>query len=480
MSSPLLVINMSVLSALINAPKVYINTPSSKYVPRKRYHNSLDIIGEIKDYKRITGGKCVILIENSNQESAIRNIMEGNNAIDDIFDITRCHNNNDYLCFKSISNKINILPQFIIYIDNDIVNINNVKNVIFWSYYCEGQLTREKFREIVAEYSNTIMQMRNIINLPENSYIDDTYAKNFISMLRNTNIKVSTSNNPFIGIKNKICCDQEYIKYCIDLINIFGKDKEIHIPYKRITDEDTLNTIEYYYTTIAKYTNYGGIVYSLGDSLDKFNFVWNVNQTSQEKLIVSVPFSGSMYDDIENSTKIVADQSLASLMYSRAIDLYNNNSAFSSLFTDILTGKFVLITDFGHSGKALITITKLINYLASLMNQEINWDKVTYLQITPSRDIIEENITEHLIDEPAPTVIYYDTYLDSYFTNSDRWVGGYNSRCIPRYEVTTWTTQPDDVWKNGFIGNYKLCNIHRILLLFQLCCHYTRVINNFL
>lgn len=408
--------------------------------------------------------------------------MKANNVIDGVYDVAMCDNSKDYLCFGRISREFYVPFQFIIYIDNNIEHINNVKKMIFWSYYCEEQLTTEKFREIVKEYGSTMVQMSNIVNLPENSYIDDTYAKNFILMLRNIDIKAGRINNheesDVIGIKNSICCNNEYIKYCIDIINLFGKDKEIHIPHEWIIDEDTLNVLEYYYTTVENYTNDGGIVYSLGDSLDKFNYIWNVNQTKQEKLIISVPFSGSMYENVGNSDKIRSDYKLEPLMYSGAINLYNNNSTFSLLVNDILAGKYVLITDFGHSGKALITITRLINYLAIQMNREINWDKVTYLQITPSENIIKENIAEHLSNEPGPTVVYYDTYLDSYFTNSDRWHGGYNSRCIPRYEVSNWNAKPDNVWKNGLTDNYKLCNIHRILLLFQLCCYYSRIIHS--
>ena len=472
MTHSVMIINISVLLPIIGSPDTLaipnysINHTKNKQTQTLTYTKG--IFQEIQNYKTKTGGKCVLLTNTSEEERYVRGVINGINIIDGIYNSSECYAKGDSLCLKKISTDFNTLYEFMIYIDNNMETINKTKKIIFWSYYCDDVLTMIKIKQITTEYYNTINQMIAIVNVPENKYIDDSYAKNFILTLRNNNIK---------GNSDTICCDVDYIKYCIGLINLFGKSQGIFIPYTWVTDIDTVKIIEYYFTTVENYTNDGGIVYSLGDSLDKFNYVWNINQNKQGKTIISVPFSGSMYNNIKDSTRIILDESSSELMYSRALDLYHNNDSFSRLFNDIINGKYVLITDYGHSGKALITVTKLINFLGNKMGKIINWDKVTYLQITSSMDEIEENIRDHLQNEGHPTVVYYNTFLDSYFVNSDRWHGGYNSRCVPRYEVNNWINQPDHVWKNGLLDNYKLCNIHRILLLFQLCCHYTRILN---
>jgi hypothetical protein len=425
---------------------------------------SSQLMDEILQFKNILRGN-VFVLAGTERESIIANNM---NFIDGVYDASKWYLHLDHFCTDITKNPMEdtcVLQNFVIYIDNNVEYINKAKNGIFWTYYCENGLVPGKISKIANEYFNTIDLMRSIVELPGDVYVNHEYVKNFIYYLRHTNVRENI---------NPICCDDEYIRYCVNIINVFGKSKGIEIPYQWVIDKDTLNIIEYYFLAIREHTSNGGKLYSLGDSLDKFNYVWNINQ---EQMIVSVPFSGSMYYNIPNSSKIVLDKNLEKLMYSSVRNLYEHNNGFKELFNDIAIGNHILITDYGHSGKALITITKLINYLAQLISIEISWNNVEYLQITPSMKIIQENIKEHLWNEPQPSVIYYNRYLDSYFTNSDRWTGGYNSRCVPRYEVNSWSESPEHIWKNGLIDNYKLCNIHRVLLLFQLCCHYTRILN---
>ena len=262
--------------------------------------------------------------------------------------------------------------------------------------------------------------------------------------------------------KNPICCDHDFIKYSVEVINNVYQNDGIYIPYNKIINLDTLNLFREYFAVVSDFI-YDGYVYSLGDSLDKFNYIWNVTHVDEQ--IVNIPFSGSMYDGIDDSIDIELNPEVETLMQDNLKDLLIHNKNFALLYNDILQGKKILITDYGLSGKAVITIIILLNSLGVT-----DFRNVTYLQITNDSSIIQHNITIHLHGFAQPNIIYIDEAPDVYFTNSDRPYMGFNSRCVPRYEVGNWKEVPDDVWYQGLIPNYSLCNIHRRFLLFQLCC----------
>lgn len=367
------------------------------------------------------------------------------------------YNATDNPCLYMLSTFLKIDYHFMIYFNNNEEKIKSAKKVIFWSIMCDSLLTTKKFYSVLNDFKTNIYRIDELINVPDDRYLTYTEGQKFIKFLRQLEYK--TVN---------VCCNQEYIKYCVEMINLLYKQSDIYIPYNKILNTHTKELIEYYFDTIRNFME-DGIVYSLGDSLDKLNYIWNIYQIDPTKYIVSIPFSGSMYDDTQDN-EIELNKIKEANMYDKLDSLFDNNPYFSQLCDDIMQGHKILITDYGHSGKALITITKLIN-----RRIKTNWSNVWYLQITASPDKISDNIRIHLQNEPYPHIIYKEDMPDSYFTNSDRWLGGYYSRCIPRYEVSNWTSPPSDVWYRGLVPNYTLCNIHRRLLLFQLCCYFNTI-----
>jgi hypothetical protein len=342
----------------------------------------------------------------------------------------------------------NFDPYFTIYFDDHPDRVLHVKNTIFWSY-CYYNLDTD-FDRIVADYHNAMLMIKILLDVSEDRYLSYGEAQQFLHFIEVTDYTLKLVPH------QKICYDHKFIKYVIDVINATHTD--VHIPYDKIMSSDTLNLITDYFDIVDAYDH----VYSLGDSLDKLNFLYNVTHPNH---ITTVPFSGSMYNNIDDNIELDPDLELE--MVSKIDSLLLHNKPFATLYDHIKQGATVLITDYGHSGKALITIVKLFNMLGIT-----DWSGVTYLQITTDPDIIERNVNVHLQNEQRPNIIYKEAYPDFYFTNSDRDFGGYYSRCVPRYEVNNWIDEVDNVWIHGEVPNYRLCNIHRKLFLLQLCSRF--------
>ena len=355
----------------------------------------------------------------------------------------------------------NVNPHFMIYFDDNANRVAQIKNTIFWSYCYHNLLT--DFDLITKEYHNTMLQINILLDVPQDRYISYSEAQQFLHFIETTDY---TSQ---LAPHHKICYDHKFIKYVIDVINITHTNESlnmsealnIHIPYDKIMSPDTLDLITEYFDVVDDYIDHG-YVYSLGDSLDKLNFLYNVTHPNH---IITVPFSGSMYNNIDSNIEL--DPNIEMEMLAKADSLLLHNNSFSDLYNHIKQGDTILITDYGHSGKALITVVKLFNLLGIS-----DWSAVTYLQVTTEPDIIAHNVKVHLQNEPIPNIIYKEAYPDFYFTNSDREFGGYYSRCVPRYEVSMWTDELDDVWTYRALPNYRLCNIHRKLFLLQLCSQF--------
>lgn len=343
----------------------------------------------------------------------------------------------------------NINPYFTIYLDDNKDRVAQIKNKIFWSY-CYHNLNIE-FDRITSDYHSTMLQIKFLLEVPEDHYISYSEAQRFLHFIE------SADYTSILTPHHKICYDTKFIKYVIDVINSTHTD--LHIPYDKIMSSDTLDLITDYFDIVDTYN----IVYSLGDSLDKLNFLYNVTHPNH---IITVPFSGSMYINVDNDN-IELDSELKMKMIDNLESLLLHNKSFADLYEHIKQGDTILITDYGHSGKALITLIKLFNLL-----DNINWRNVTYLQVTTEPEVIAHNVKVHLHNEPQPNIIYKESYPDFYFTNSDRDFGGYYSRCVPRYEVNMWTEQVDDVWIHDDVPNYRLCNIHRKLFLLQMCSRF--------
>lgn len=267
------------------------------------------------------------------------------------------------------------------------------------------------------------------------------------------------------------CCQEKTMNIAINiLVQELNKNHGKNITVDKsaigaITDEDDIETMIGYFMfmTIRNYDR----IYSLGDSLDKYNFVWNnmVRNDIDVPEIISVPFSGSMYNNlVDQYGEIKLDPDIEKEMYNKFNTMLENNRPFADMCKSIRNGDRVLITDFGHSGKALLTIVKLCKHFG------IDLHNTDYLQITPTidgRQIVRENLEIHLNNELyGLTVYYWDRTLDPYFINSEH----SKSRCVSKYSVDMWLDVPDDVWYNGLQPNYFQCNLSRFYLIAFLCC----------
>jgi hypothetical protein len=266
-----------------------------------------------------------------------------------------------------------------------------------------------------------------------------------------------------------------------ELLYIIKQRHQISIP-NFLANRDIEETISAYFSFIHTFFKQeNSSVYTLGDSLDKFSFIWNL---LEDKKIKTIPFSGNMYDVKEEELKLNHDK--LSLMMENFQNLVANNIEFRNMVQDLNSGKNVLITDYGHSGRALVTIIALLNL------NGISMETLTYYQLCFIDEKIKlNNLVSHALKEmghiPIKDIIIFEGTLDFYLIDSDslnlserRGISLY-SRCIPSYPVEKWHNPLDEnsVWSYNKprsdgtsvnIGNYYQCNINRIITAIQLSC----------
>lgn len=97
-----------------------------------------------------------------------------------------------------------------------------------------------------------------------------------------------------------------------------------------------------YFYCIDFYINKNYNIYSLGDSLYKFNIFWNLN--NNEKQIKIIPFSGSMFD--KSTYRINKDIKKSMIEYFP--NLLINNINFKDLIDKLELGEICIITDYFH------------------------------------------------------------------------------------------------------------------------------------
>ena len=127
----------------------------------------------------------------------------------------------------------------------------------------------------------------------------------------------------------KLCCNMKFIDKLALNMNVSFETKHVDKSYK--------NMIEYI-SIIKKYSK----VYSLGDSLDKYNLIAKIFKPD----IFTIPFSGSMYDDVENKEIIVLNKKEKKKIKENIHNLVKNNKEFKNLYVDVAKGEKVIITDF--------------------------------------------------------------------------------------------------------------------------------------
>lgn len=280
------------------------------------------------------------------------------------------------------------------------------------------------------------------------------------------NIKELQTN--IFKFNNIICNYQLLFKFFYEntkFKNIDFYTKVQNLPYEFLV-------IYKYFTNLKKYNDY--IKFSLGDSLDKFNFLWNIIHQEND-IIIQIPFSGSMFDNIDEHEYKINSSNTVNIL-SNYEDLIKNNSNFKLLVKLLKTNK-VLITDYIASGKAFETLLILLDYY------EINLDNLYFLFISYT-DNIEERIKnlihtkyEKKYNFKNINFIILNNVLNRYYTNSE----DTNSRCIPKYSYDLWQYKIKDIETKFLEKNmgYYNCNLHRFgYILFGICFYYNFITKN--
>lgn len=144
--------------------------------------------------------------------------------------------------------------------------------------------------------------------------------------------------------------------------------------------------VENYYSKLKEYDNYK--LYSIGDSLEKLNFVWSLKNNK----INNIPFSGSMFD-LKNE-KPVFNQNKYTRMHTFYEDFKIHNKIYRDLIKDIKSGKQVLIIDYGAYGRAIATLLLIFKDFENLSFEDLSG--VKFLIMTTSLDESSEEKQESL------------------------------------------------------------------------------------
>lgn len=245
------------------------------------------------------------------------------------------------------------------------------------------------------------------------------------------------------------------------------------------------NIIYRYFNEIRKYNEY--IKFSLGDSLDKFNYFWNTIDLDKKMQILQIPFSDSMFINTENVGEVdtnnpleidyVLDETKKELMFRNYNELLRNNKNFRLLVDNLNLGKKVVVTDFILSGKIFETL------LILFINFDVNIDNLHFIFITFTDNIQEK--MKYLIDTKYNTHFDFNNIkfiqitdhavLNHYYTNSE----DTNSRCVAKYPPRDWIINIDDsVYYDGTSPNFYNCNVHRLGYLLFVSCFYELFLKN--
>lgn len=244
-------------------------------------------------------------------------------------------------------------------------------------------------------------------------------------------------------------------------------------------DEKIINSsvMNLYFKEINRYFKKDFAIFGLGDSLNKFDMMWNsLNESNQ---IVNIPFSGSFFDDPVNfhSMTPILNQKKFDDMIQKIGILYKNNQNFKRMIDLIKDGKQVLITDYGNFGGATITILILLSNIPEISEKLRN---VKILLLTFNDDILDfisENIEildkDKILDlSKILDVKFLDNVFSRYYTNSE----DSNSRCVPKYGYKLWNNIPDKMYRDGLNYNYFGCYLSIYIHFIYNYCYYIQVI----
>lgn len=346
------------------------------------------------------------------------------------------------------------------------------------------KITKKKIFEIVEENISDIMKLlttSDLINEDKmlnfiKKYHCNMFYNNLKTIMRNTqSIKNLYYYNIINNITKKFNISEEKLNYLL-------RDVE----FQHILSNEFDKLVQDYYYKLFLYIQEDYKIYSLGDSLEKLNYLWNINfKDDKKKQILTIPFSGSTYK--KENGEIIFDEEKYQKIQEEYNNLKENNKNFNEMIDDIKQGKNVLLTDYGAYGKALATIMYMLYTQEELLPENMSNLKFLIIIADGGRDYeTVEQKTEIIYNylslfnkEP-----FDESPLNRFFgnlTNMDYIIGyyprvlsnsdddNYKSRCIAKYDVDKWEDVPSYVWMDeNNRPNYFMCNLSRLIILQQI------------
>ncbi len=303
----------------------------------------------------------------------------------------------------------------------------------------------------------------------------DTLIKSFVPVSENLTEGAFLSRVGSNEIINKLVSNYYILKNYFNFIDKDSgyRDETYYRLWKSPNNLATeFITIFKYFYEINMVFNEGYKVYSLGDSLDKLNFLWNIK--NPDRRIISIPLSGLTF---KNNLDICD-------LIEKYPDLLTNNPNFKMLVDDLNSGVRVVITDYLNSGKTLISLLNLFKHYQTNINN-LHFIFIALIEQTDGEDVYEEDVEGGLTLTEINTNAILNKFgiidttdkikfiapegiLDRYYTNSED-ISSLESRCVPKYNLRNWNSLPADVFiKNendpySKQPNYFNCNYNRIL-----------------
>lgn len=313
--------------------------------------------------------------------------------------------------------------------------------------------------------SSALERKVKIYRNPDNNYFMNSelsHIKNEllpeIVIMRFSELIWEIPNNKLLKINElpilNHCLPKDYYIQIVKILSIrWGIAGDFYL------DEPMRKVILLYWKYLKSFPNKN--IYSLGDSLDKLNVVWEYMYNDSK--IKNIPFSGNFfnaYDHYDDGEIFELNKELYDNIILKLPKLVQNNKMFAELLTKIKSGEQVLLTDFAYKGRVLFTLDRIFEKL------KIDASNLIILLVSENPKIIENNIKRLGLKSGLKVEQINIFHYDHYFGNSE----SSNSRCISKYNVDLWDNSPDIMWKNKKGKyNYFLCNLHRTLIVMMLC-----------
>uniref|UniRef100_A0A6C0ECF4 Uncharacterized protein n=1 Tax=viral metagenome TaxID=1070528 RepID=A0A6C0ECF4_9ZZZZ len=460
-------------------------------------HNNQNPLS-LKNLKKHT--HYFILIEYDN--TSIFNLNE---------DITmkKCNTNNNQMLLDKYNSKI--IKIFVNNINNNIITINNNKNIIYenykWFYYYPSIIFNNdyvifntfinfNFTKIILKYILNLTQKNkikkdSIINLQANKiieYYNYNYKYSNISIIYNNFIESTEQIDDFSILKKNSFTDEffQYIthKYSFDIENIYNILEILFNNYNyplKSNRHEMDNTFDY-------------IIYF---SLINYNHIFN-NELEKYNISLIIPYKlRNLYNNIIKSLNQIINNSFDSITYNQKIYndylhrhiiklfLFNSNKLSVNIFQSLANLK--LFTKFKSiiiTNIILIDISTKINW--SNLSRKLNYldffyknNNLIFYQNKINKNIIHDNIDNRIkkiIENPFDMYKYLRKEKDFI-----KWTNFISHKIIQLY-YTPITISSDDFNKIGKLI-YLLFNIQEqnindesYIMFINFCNKYNKLI----